>query len=171
MSIIIRLATKKDAELIADMSRETFYEAFISQNRKEDMDKFLSEVFTWEELVKEVGAPENIFLLAYSGNEPAGYVRMRESNNPPALGNSVAMELARIYAVTRFIGKGVGYALMQRSIAIAKEMKKELMWLGVWEKNQRAIDFYTSCGFEKFEEHDFLLGDDVQRDWLMKRKL
>jgi ribosomal protein S18 acetylase RimI-like enzyme len=60
---------------------------------------------------------------------------------------------------------------MQSCIAIAKQKAKEVVWLGVWEKNQRAIDFYLKFGFEKFGECDFLLGDDVQRDWLMKKHL
>ena len=40
---------------------------------------------------------------------------------------------------------------------------------GVWEKNYRAIEFYTKWGFEKFDDTDFLLGDEVQKDWLMKK--
>jgi ribosomal protein S18 acetylase RimI-like enzyme len=65
----------------------------------------------------------------------------------------------------------VGKLLMQESITIGREKGKDIIWLGVWEKNQRAINFYSSWGFEKFGECDFLLGDDMQRDWLMKKKL
>jgi ribosomal protein S18 acetylase RimI-like enzyme len=79
------------------------------------------------------------------------------------------MEIARIYAMKQMIGKGAGKILMQSSIDIAKEKNKAVIWLGVWEKNQRAIDFYTKWGFEKFDETDFLLGSDVQRDWLMRK--
>lgn len=78
----IRIASSEDAELIADMSRQTFYETFVSQNTKENMDKFMNGVFTKDALTKEVGAPGNIFLLAYDEQEPVGYVRMRENNNP-----------------------------------------------------------------------------------------
>lgn len=171
MSMTIRLANSTDAELIADMSRETFYDSFAEFNTKENMDKFLNETFTKEALMKEVETPGNIFLLAYINNEPAGYVRMRESNNPPELGNADAMEIARIYAAQKFIGKGVGKALMEYCIHLAKERNKKIIWLGVWEHNQRAIDFYLKHGFEKFSEHEFILGDDVQNDWLMKRLL
>lgn len=169
--IVIRLAEQADASLIADMSRQTFYETFAEHNSKEDMDKFMNEQFSREMLLKEVGAPGNIFLLAYDGNEPVGYVRMRENNNPPELGNAKAIEIARIYAITSSIGKGVGKALLQACIAIASEQKKEMLWLGVWEKNQRAIDFYTRWGFTKFATHVFKLGDDPQTDWLMKKIL
>ena len=167
----IKMATNADAELIADMSRKTFYETFVSQNTKENMDKFMNESFTKEALMKEVGEPGNIFLLAYDEKEPAGYVRMRENNNPPDLGNRNSIEIARIYAATNAIGKGVGKTLMQKCIEIAQEKKKDVLWLGVWEKNNRAIDFYIKWGFEKFSTHIFMLGDDPQTDWLMKKEL
>lgn len=169
--LTIRLATLEDAALIADMSRQTFYESFAAQNTKEDMDKFLNKQFTRDMLINEVGAANNIFLLAYEDAEAVGYVRMRENNIPPGLGTHNAMEIARIYAVQAAIGKGVGKALMQACLNIAAEKKKEVVWLGVWEKNQRAIDFYTKHGFEKFSDHIFLLGNDPQTDWLMKKSL
>lgn len=169
--ITIKIATIKDAELIAEMSRQTFYDSFAEDNTKEDMDIFLSKTFTREALMKEVGAENNIFLLAYDGNEVVGYVRMRENNIPPQLGTERAMEIARIYSVKTSIGKGVGKALMQKCIDIAKEKNHHTIWLGVWEHNQRAIDFYTRWGFKKFSDHDFVLGNDVQKDWLMKKSI
>jgi ribosomal protein S18 acetylase RimI-like enzyme len=169
--ITVRNATLKDAGLIADMSRQTFYDSFAEENTKEDMDKFMSEQFTKEALMKEVGAERNIFLLAYEGDEPVGYVRMRENNIPPELGADQAIEVARIYAVQTVIGKGVGSVLMQKCIDIAREKNHHTIWLGVWEHNQRAIDFYIRWGFEKFATHDFILGNDVQKDWLMKKVL
>lgn len=169
--ITIRIASIADAELIAEMSRATFYDSFAAQNTKENMDKFLGEQFTRETLMKEVGGPDNIFLLAYHHDKPAGYVRIRENNNPPSLGTNSAIEIARIYAVAWAIGLGIGSALMKECIQIGKEKGVECLWLGVWEHNQRAINFYKKWEFEKFDEHDFILGDDVQTDWLMRKNL
>ena len=171
MSIAIRQATVEDAKLIADISHQTFYETFADCNTKEDMEKFLSEQFTKGRLMLEVGAKQNCFLLAYDDNEIAGYVKLRDEKPPLLLESLNALEIARIYVVAGKIGKGIGAVLMQASIEIAKEKKKELLWLGVWEKNQRAIAFYTKWGFEKFDETDFLLGNDLQKDWLMKKKI
>ncbi len=171
MDLIVRYATNKDATLIADISRQTFYETFAADNRKEDMDKFLTEQFTKGKLMMEVGSLENVFLLAYNGNEVAGYAKLREAKQPEKLNNAKTLEIARIYAMPDMIGKGVGNLLMQTSISIAKEKGKEIIWLGVWEKNIRAIDFYKKWGFEKFDVSDFLLGDEVQCDWLMKKLL
>ncbi len=169
MSLItIRYATAADAELIADLSRTSFYEAFAKDNTKEDMDIFMNEQFTKEELMKEVELSEGIFLLAYVDAEPVGYARLRIKNN---LAHEQAIEIARIYALEKAIGKGVGKALMEACISKATELNMKSVWLGVWEKNERAIAFYQRWGFERFGEHQFLLGTDLQTDWLMKKML
>jgi ribosomal protein S18 acetylase RimI-like enzyme len=165
--IQIKTATLQDAELIAHISRETFYETFAAQNTKTDMDKFMSEQFSKEQLMAEVGVNGNIFLLAYLGDEPAGYLFLKEGSHTD-LFTSNAIEVSRLYVCSSFIGKGIGKTLMQAAIELARTQNKETIWLGVWEHNQRAIQFYLSFGFKKFSEHDFVLGNDVQRDWLMQ---
>lgn len=170
-SITIREATKDDSLLIANLSHQTFRDAFGPDNTKEDMDKFLKEQFTIGRLMMEVGSRDNYFFLAIIDDQPVGYIKIRDSLPPLSLGNKNAIEIARLYAITSSIGKGVGSALMKKAIDLAVEMKKSAIWLGVWEKNLRAIEFYKRWGFEKFGETDFLLGNDVQRDWLMRKNL
>src|SRR5829696_4758851 len=135
MPVLITTATKEDAELIADLSRQTFYEAFAPQNTKENMDKFMNEVFTKQGLMEEVGAKDNIFYLAMQDQHAVGYVRMRLNNQPPELSGRDSIEIARIYAVSDSIGKGVGRLLMQRCLETAMALKKDTIWLGVWEHN------------------------------------
>jgi len=166
--ITVRKAAKADAELIADLSRTTFYQTFAKDNTEADMDLFMNEQFTREKLMKEVEEDAGIFLLAYHNNEALGYARMRIDNK---LKDEAAVEIARIYAADKAIGKGVGKALMQTCLQIAEEMHMKAVWLGVWEKNQRAIAFYEKWGFVKFGEHQFLLGTDLQTDYLMKKLL
>ena len=169
--VTVRIATLKDAELIADMSRQTFFESFAKENTIENMDKFMNEQFTKETIMKEVGTERNIFLLAYDGTEPVGYVRMRENNIPPELGTNQAIEVARIYAVQAAIGKGIGSTLIQKCIDIAREKNHHTIWLGVWEHNHAAQKFYERNGFVKVGNHQFVVGSDVQTDYLMKRLL
>lgn len=169
--LVIRKAIESDAALIADISRQTFYETFAACNSKKDMDKFMAEQFSTDKLIKEVLDPANIFFIAVDNNKPVGYVFMREARPPEKLENDKAIEIARIYAVNSAIGTGVGKLMMKKCLETAIDLKKETIWLGVWEKNIRAIKFYEKWGFEKFSTHIFMLGDDVQTDWLMKKKL
>src|SRR3954468_9300138 len=104
MSVHIREAMAKDAEAIADLSRSTFYETFAAQNTSKNMDIFLSEQFTRQRLIEEVGTAGNTFLLAYYKDEIAGYVKVRQGEAPKQLKGRKALEIARIYAVKSFIG-------------------------------------------------------------------
>jgi ribosomal protein S18 acetylase RimI-like enzyme len=167
--ILIRIAGINDAAAIAAISRKTFYDTFAAHNTPENMERFLNEQFTTPALIAEVGAEGNIFLAAFAGDEMVGYARLRDADNPPGLGDAPAIELARIYALQNTIGMGVGKVLMQKCVELAREKGRGILWLGVWEHNRRAIDFYSKWGFEKFSSHDFVLGDDVQTDWLMKK--
>jgi ribosomal protein S18 acetylase RimI-like enzyme len=169
--IIVRLATEGDAELVADLSRQTFYESFAGDNTKENMDKFMKEQFTKEKLINEAQQPWHLFFLAYIKDEPVGYVKLRDGSVPLQLNARSCLEIARIYSVQSKIGQGVGKELMQTCHEIAKQKGKKILWLGVWKQNQRAIDFYTAWGFEIFGEQEFILGDDVQTDWLMKKDI
>ncbi len=167
----IRLANSQDAALAADMSRTTFYETFAASNTTADMDLFMNSQFTREVLMKETAEPGNIFLLAYFNEEPAGYALVREGELHPEFKGKPSIEIARIYSIKSMIGKGIGSALMQACLDTAISLNREIVWLGVWEKNERALAFYQRWGFEKFGIHDFRLGNDIQQDWLMMKHL
>jgi len=96
-------------------------------------------------------------------------VRVKEKSFEAGLAATFPIEIARFYAVPFYDWKRHWRAMMHRCIALAAQPGKDVTWLGVWEHNQRAINFYTAFGFKKFGEHGFLLGDNVQRDWLMHR--
>lgn len=167
----VRLASKDDAAMIASLSRRTFQDAFAPFNTQANMQLFIENEFSSGKLIGQVSEPGNIFLLAYHGQEVAGYARLLVDGEIPEHKNIEGIEIARIYAEQKFIGKGIGSVLMQRSIDTGKKKNKKMIWLGVWEHNLAAIRFYEQWGFEKFGEHIFMLGKDVQTDWLMKKNL
>jgi ribosomal protein S18 acetylase RimI-like enzyme len=81
------------------------------------------------------------------------------------------MEVARFYARKNFHGKGVGKAMMEACITHAKAFERQWLWLVVWKQNPRGIQFYQSAGFSICAEAIFVLGEDVQHDWVMKKSL
>ncbi|MFD2163501.1 GNAT family N-acetyltransferase [Paradesertivirga mongoliensis] len=171
-TITIRLAQPQDAATIAYFSRKTFYESFAEQNSRRDMEKFLKLQFSVKSLMAEVGRKQNTILLAYRFHTLVGYALMRETKNPPEINPPVrTLELARLYVDKSFIGNGVGSALMKECITQARLKAKEALWLGVWHENHRAVEFYTKWGFQRCGSKIFILGDDPQIDWVMKKDL
>ena len=58
---------------------------------------------------------------------------------------------------------------MNAAIDAARARGAQTLWLGVWERNPRAVAFYEKYGFTRVGEHTFMLGDDAQTDWLFAR--
>ena len=135
------------------------------------MKLYLEKNFTHEQLEREVDDKASTFLMALDRDVVAGYAKLRTGNNPPEVAEPNAIEIERIYCIQEYLGKKVGKILMQACLDIARQQGYEIVWLGVWEYNPRAMVFYENWGFEKFGSHPFLLGTDLQRDLLMKKKL
>lgn len=160
----------EQAALIADISRTTFEETFGPHNTVEDMQLFLQEQFTADQLIQEVGIPGHRHVIAYSDGTPAGYLFIKYHSHP-LLQNEPALEISRIYCLQKFQGRGIGKSLMQEALLDAYKKNLKWVWLGVWKENTKALAFYQSFGFSSFSMTAFLLGNDIQQDWLMKCKI
>ena len=170
-NIHIREATPADVSKLAAIGRMTFVETFADTNTKEDMTRYVQKSFNREQVKSEVLDKRNTFLMAYDRDTLAGYAKLRTGDEPPELQGKKSIEIQRIYVRKSFIGKKIGKHLMEYCLKISKDKEYEMVWLGVWEYNPRAIRFYESWGFEQFSKHSFLLGFDEQTDVLMKRPL
>ena len=81
------------------------------------------------------------------------------------------LELKRLYVTRAFHGRRVAQALMEAALELARTRGAKTMWLGVWERNPRAVAFYAKYGFARVGEHTFMLGGDAQTDWLLARSV
>lgn len=169
--IEITPVTPEQATLYADLARRTFLDTFASENTAEDMADYVSTAFAPEAIARELADPHVLSFLAWVDGEPAGYLKL---NLPGAQTEEVAgntLEVERIYVAARWLGTGLGRALMVFAIDEALRRGCEAIWLGVWEHNARAIAFYKRQGFAAFATHRFMLGSDEQTDVLMRLDL
>ena len=102
---------------------------------------------------------------------PIGYAMLRRGALGPGINASDPAEIERIYADRDWHGRGVGPLLMRVCLSQARDWKCDVIWLGVWEKNPRAIAFYEKNGFRAVGRQTFLLGRDVQHDLVMALRL
>ena len=163
--------TLNDINQLQKISRQTFQETFSKSNSEENMKSYLKEKFSTEKLVSEINNKNSIFYFASAENNIIGYLKVNFGESQTELKDSKALEIERIYVSNEYHGKRVGQLLYNKAIEIAKQKKSDYIWLGVWEENLRAINFYKKNGFIEFDKHVFKLGDDEQTDIMMKLKL
>lgn len=161
----------QNIEQLQAIGRQTFAETFAESNSADNMAKYLEEAYAHDKLSAELKDPNSLFYFAINENEVIGYLKINFGNAQTELKDNTALEIERIYVTKAYHGKKVGQLLYDKAIEVAKEKKVGYVWLGVWEENHRAIQFYTKNGFVAFDKHIFELGDDAQTDIMMKLEL
>lgn len=167
----IRHGTTADAKRLSELGAKTFYETFAKDNTPENMNAYLKRSFSPEIQFNELSQPNVIFLIAEFGGNMTGYAQLILNSQDEAIKAARPLEIRRIYALAEYLGKGVGKDLIQATIREARRRGCDCVWLGVWEKNQRAIDFYKKWGFREVGTHIFSVGDDPQNDFVMELEL
>jgi ribosomal protein S18 acetylase RimI-like enzyme len=153
------------------IGKATFHETFAEENTAENMEKYLEEGFSIDKLTAELNNKETEFYFAVIDNIAVGYLKINVGNAQTEMLDASAVEIERIYVLKAFHGQQVGKLLLEQALQITRQHHAPYIWLGVWEKNGRAIQFYTKNGFEAFDQHIFMLGEDKQTDILMKLSL
>ncbi|WP_333599894.1 GNAT family N-acetyltransferase [Flavobacterium sp.] len=170
-NIQIQKISLTEIDQLQKIGRQTFEETFSESNSEENMKNYLEEGFSKEKLTAELNDKNSEFYFATLEAEVIGYLKVNFGESQTELKDSKALEIERIYVSKEFHGKSVGQLLYDKAIDVAKQKDSEYVWLGVWEENPRAINFYKKNGFVEFDKHIFKLGDDEQTDIMMKLKL
>ena len=163
--------TVSDVSILRGIARDTFIETFSEANKAEDMERYLTENFSEEQLARELSNPDSFFYVAEVNGHVVGYLKLNTAHaqTEPQAGD--ALEIERIYVLSNYHGGGVGQALYHHAMSVAEDRKASYVWLGVWEHNHRALRFYEKNGFIAFGTHIFQLGNDQQTDILMKKSV
>lgn len=167
----VRRANPRDAAALAVLAERTFRETFAHQNSLEDMDLHCRSHFGREIQAAEIRDPSRVTMVCEGEKGLIGFGQLRWSVPPACVVAQKPAEIQRLYVDALFHGRGIARALMDAMIDDAAKAGADVAWLGVWERNPRAIAFYAKCGFEAVGEHVFVLGGDPQRDLVLVRRL
>lgn len=167
----IRRAVPDDAQLLSTLSAVTFFDTFKGTCTDEDMKGFIKDYFNIEQVETELHDANDFYFIAFIDKEAAGYIRLKEEvSDVEVINKHRAIELKRIYVLKEYHSKKIGAQLMNFALDFAAEKNYELIWLGVWEHNEKAKAFYKKFGFEDTgATHPFPIGNTPQTDiWLIK---
>ena len=167
----IRRATVADAATVAELAARTFIDWFSADNRPEDMEAHVTRFYGEAQQRREIEDPDCVTLLLESDGRAIAYAQVRRGAAPACVAGDWPVEIARFYVDRAFHGQGLAQALMAETIAVARALGGATLWLGVWERNPRAIAFYEKSGFRDRGSQPFLLGSDLQTDRVMVQQL
>lgn len=171
MTVALRRAALGDAPSLSVLAERTFRDAFGTRNSPENMDVHCARHFSPDIQAREIADKGIVTMLALENAQLVGFSQTTLSKPQPHVAGERPAELNRIYVVADRQGKGVAQALMKQSMADAKAGGADVLWLGVWEHNPKAMAFYRKFGFEIVGSHPFMLGHERQRDLVMSIRL
>jgi ribosomal protein S18 acetylase RimI-like enzyme len=167
LEIVIRQATPADAGRLAGFAARTFSDNFAVYNRPEDMALYLARSYGPPQQLAEINHPDIRTILAEIDGWEAAFAQIRRGSAPRCVQGPAPIELWRFYVDQDWIGRGIALRLMRAVRTEAEALGCRTLWLGVWERNARAIAFYRKCGFVDVGSHGFELGTEVQTDRIM----
>jgi ribosomal protein S18 acetylase RimI-like enzyme len=165
--VTIRTATTADAAAVAALARRTFYDTFAATNNPDDMALYLAEAFGVDQQTRELSDRDITALLVEQDGVAVAYAMVRGDHVPDCVTGPNPLELWRFYVDREWHGRGIAPKLMDRVKQVARQRGARTLWLGVWERNDRARAFYAKCGFTDAGNHIFLFGTDPQTDTVM----
>lgn len=174
LRISIAKANLATATRLAALGRQTFTETFAADNSPEDLAEFLDQAYGPELQLSELQQARCTFLLAEMQGQLVGYAKLWRDSPLGTVGGEPALdslEIKQLYVAEDWIGTGLGAALMRRVLETAQAERCPAVVLGVWERNERAQAFYQRFGFREVGEVEFRLGQDVQRDLILRKGL
>jgi len=165
----IRRARHGDATQLSVIAEETFRATFAGVNTPGNMDLHCRTSYSEAIQAEEIADPNRVTLLCEYSGRLAGFAQLRWGKAPSCVLANAPGELQRLYVISEFHGKGVAHGLMNACMDEMTSHRSDVVWLGVWERNPKAIAFYKKFGFHEVGAHVFPLGNDPQRDVVLAR--
>jgi ribosomal protein S18 acetylase RimI-like enzyme len=167
----LRRAVPADAPSLAVLAERTFRDTFGARNSPENLDQHCEKVFGADIQLREITDRTLVTTVADLDGNLVGFSQLRMGHAHASVMAERPAELNRIYVAAEWHGRGVARDLMQDALDTAADADCDVLWLGVWEHNPKAMAFYRKFGFEIVGSHAFMLGKDRQRDLVMALKL
>ena len=168
---VIRAAISGDAEPLSRLAEATFRSSFGAANTPGDMDLHCRTSYSAAIQAGEIANPDMLTLLCDGDEGLVGFAQLRWGDAPDCVPAQSPGEIQRLYVAGAWHGKGIAQDLMHACIEALQARGSGMVWLGVWERNPRAIAFYRKCGFVEVSDHVFPLGNDPQRNIVMARSI
>ncbi len=166
--IYVAQADASQSGLIAELARKTFIETYADLSNPDNLQLYVESHFTEELINTELTNPAFRFYIAWINHTAVGFTKIRKDRQPKGITGKRSLEIERIYVLQEFQGFSIGKELMKMVKQIAKDEGDQVIWLQVWQQNEKAIQFYRKSGFVVYETHTFDFGKEIHQDFLLR---
>tara|TARA_R110000787_G_scaffold66719_1_gene149796 strand:- start:16769 stop:17257 length:489 start_codon:yes stop_codon:yes gene_type:complete len=159
-----------DVEALRDLGLSSFVAAFGHLYSPSDLQLYLAENYALESWKSQIGQPGRpIWLVEAQDGHLAGYAQANPCELPVDPLPDGALQLHRLYVRPGVLSSGIGGALMTRVLEWVDASGRPPLYLGVWSGNEGAQRFYARYGFYKVGEYDFPVGEQIDREYILRR--
>jgi GNAT superfamily N-acetyltransferase len=167
--IPIRRVGEDDALELSVLAERTFRTAFAESNTAANMQLHCATTYGQALQLAEIRESSLETWVAEADARLVAYAQLRFDAASPMISGERPVEIQRFYVDASHHGTGLAHQLMAHVVARAKAAGSATLWLGVWERNARALAFYRKWRFDAVGAHIFMVGNDPQRDLIMRR--
>lgn len=167
-----RTPTLADGTEIDAMARKVWLETFEPFTSPQNIAAYFAEAYGPSgKLIRDLSNPDVSWRVACAGDEIVGYAKLTPPFLPDPAMTAGALQLSQLYIAGTHHGAGIAQALMAWTIDTARARGAKALLLTVYEANPRAIRFYEKHGFAHIGDYAFPVGDQVDRDLIMRLAL
>jgi len=136
--LVIRRATPEDVPALVEVATDAFRETYRLIDDPDDIEDYVATQFTPAVLASHLEDASSTVLIAHLAQQCVGYAHVIASPPPASVTGPSPVEIARLYRRAQTIGKGYGASLMRAVHDEARRRHCQTLWLGVYERNERA---------------------------------
>ncbi len=164
--LIIRPAEPGDIPNLTVLKQQVWIATYATEGIRKEFSRYVLDEFTEENTGRQIGDKLKLILLAEINDHLLGCIELNYSEVCPVEAVS-GPEIAVLYVLEKFCGKGIGKALLDRVVIELKNAGYTNVWLTVYFKNENAIGFYKRMNFTEIGKTWFNLGENQYENKVM----
>jgi ribosomal protein S18 acetylase RimI-like enzyme len=171
MEVSFQPILTQDVSQLREIAVKTFIQSYQHLNSISNFEWYIEKAFNRERLIEELKSDKSFFYFVKDKKNYIGYLKLNIDNSQTEEHSEIYLEIERIYLDDNYQRRGIGNKMIHFAVKKAKQHSKLKIWLGVWEKNPKAISFYKSLGFVNTGSHIFKFGDEDQLDIIFEKSV
>lgn len=162
---------QKDIPVLQALATRTYTHAFAHKNKPGVLEEYTGYAFAKAHLEKQLVVPHSFWYFIKNNDTIVGYLKLNTEEAQTEFQEPDGLEIERIYIDVPYLYQGFGKKAIDFAISEALKREKNYIWLGVWEENPDAVQFYKKCGFTITGTHPYDMIAEIQTDYIMQYSL